>query len=331
MRGARLVLPTRSLKTADEVKARIVAEIPDAEVILLPLDLSSLSSVRCFVSRFLALHLPLNLLMMVYEHAVSEDGVEMTFATNYLGVRLTNPPLPTTNHLLMGRHYSYFLFLEHSILLGHFLLTKLLLNKMAETAREMGIQGRIVNVSSHVHSWFSAYALSKLANILHTKELAERLKVCVAMTHKPLSITSVLLSWPLSQKPLFYSQQMGANVTANCVHPGVVRTRLNRDREGFVTGPPPSPIPRPCGRDDVLRGDTPAAGRGLREVLRRLQRGLAVSVGFQAARGGAAVARLRVYDGHRSRPDPVGARTAARIGPAGRGEVTTGNLFTYVT
>ncbi|RWW49771.1 hypothetical protein BHE74_00044019 [Ensete ventricosum] len=357
MRGARLVLPTRSLKTADEVKARIVAEIPDAEVILLPLDLSSLSSVRCFVSRFLALHLPLNLLInnagrMVYEHAVSEDGVEMTFATNFLGVRLTNPPPPTTNHLLMGRHYSYFLFLEHSILLGHFLLTKLLLNKMAETAREMGIQGRIVNVSSHVHSWFSgdclsyldritrkqipydatrAYALSKLANILHTKELAERLKVCVAMTDKPLSITSVLLSWRLSQKPLFYSQQMGANVTANCVHPGVVRTRLNRDREGFVTGPPPSPIPRPCGRDDVLRGDTPAAGRGLREVLRRLQRGLAVSVGFQAARGGAAVARLRVYDGHRSRPDPVGARTAARIGPAGRGEVTTGNLFTYVT
>ncbi|XP_064988408.1 short-chain dehydrogenase TIC 32 B, chloroplastic-like isoform X3 [Musa acuminata AAA Group] len=128
MRGARLVLPTRSLKTADEVKARIVAEIPDAE--------------------------------------------------------------------------------------------------MAETARETGIQGRIVNVSSHVHSWFSgdclsyldritrkqipydatqAYALSKLANILHTKELAERLK------------------------------QMDANVTANCVHPGVVRTRLNRDREGFVT------------------------------------------------------------------------------------------------
>nr|XP_009385241.1 PREDICTED: short-chain dehydrogenase TIC 32, chloroplastic-like [Musa acuminata subsp. malaccensis] len=198
MRGARLVLPTRSLKTADEVKARIVAEIPDAEVILLPLDLSSLSSVRCFVSLFLALHLPLNLLInnagrMVYEHAVSEDGVEMTFATNYL---------------------------------GHFLLTKLLLNKMAETARETGIQGRIVNVSSHVHSWFSgdclsyldritrkqipydatqAYALSKLANILHTKELAERLK------------------------------QMDANVTANCVHPGVVRTRLNRDREGFVT------------------------------------------------------------------------------------------------
>ena len=50
-----------------------------------------------------------------------------------------------------------------------------------------------------------AYAVSKLANVLHTKELAARL------------------------------QEMGADVTVNCVHPGIVRTRLNRDREGLVT------------------------------------------------------------------------------------------------
>lgn len=54
--------------------------------------------------------------------ALSEDGVEMTFATNYL---------------------------------GHFLLTKLLLGKMAVTAAETGVQGRIVNVSSSVHAWFA--------------------------------------------------------------------------------------------------------------------------------------------------------------------------------
>ncbi|KAJ0962108.1 hypothetical protein J5N97_029936 [Dioscorea zingiberensis] len=97
---------------------------------------------------------------------------------------------------------------------------------MVETARETGIQGRIVNVSSSIHGWFSgdgiqylhlitlnkipydetrAYALSKLANVLHTKELAERLK------------------------------DMDANVVVNCVHPGIVRTRLTRDREGFLT------------------------------------------------------------------------------------------------
>ncbi|KAF3321355.1 NAD(P)-binding Rossmann-fold superfamily protein [Carex littledalei] len=197
-RGARLVIPARSLKTAEEMKNRILAESPLSEIIVLPLDLSSLSSVRSFVSRFLSLHLPLNLLInnagkFSHEHAISEDGIEMSFATNYL---------------------------------GHFLLTKLLMNKMAETAAETGIEGRIVNVSSSIHGWFSgdwvqyldlltrnkipydatrAYALSKLANVLHTKELAVRLK------------------------------EMGANVTANCVHPGIVRTRLTRDREGFIT------------------------------------------------------------------------------------------------
>lgn len=99
---------------------------------------------------------------------------------------------------------------------------------MIETAKSTRIQGRIVNVTSNIHSWFSgdlfeylsqisrnnnnrvydatrAYAFSKLANVLHTVQLAYRL------------------------------QEMKANVTVNCVHPGVVRTNLNRDGEGFIT------------------------------------------------------------------------------------------------
>ncbi|XP_050945863.1 short-chain dehydrogenase TIC 32 A, chloroplastic isoform X1 [Cucumis melo] len=198
-RGARLILPSRNLKAAEETKARIESECSDSEIIVMSLDLSSLSSVRTFVSQFESLNLPLNLLInnagkFSHEHAITEDGIEMTFATNYL---------------------------------GHFLLTKLLVNKMVETAKVTGVEGRIVNVSSSIHSWFSgdilkylgqisrnksrnydatrAYALSKLANVLHTHELARRFK------------------------------QMGANVTVNCVHPGIVRTRLTRDREGFIT------------------------------------------------------------------------------------------------
>ncbi|GFP89324.1 short-chain dehydrogenase tic 32 chloroplastic [Phtheirospermum japonicum] len=197
-RGARLVLPARSLKAAEETKARILSEFPESEIVVMGLDLSSLDSVRRFVAEFESLNLPLNLLInnagkFSYDHAISEDGVEMTFATNYL---------------------------------GHFLLTKLLLKKMIETAKTSGVQGRIVNVSSSIHSWFSgdmirylglitknkseydgtrAYALSKLANVLHTKELARRLR------------------------------EMKANVTVNCVHPGIVRTRLTRDREGLIT------------------------------------------------------------------------------------------------
>ncbi|KAL6175260.1 hypothetical protein ACLB2K_051902 [Fragaria x ananassa] len=196
--GARLVLPARSLKAAEDAKARIVSEFPDSEIVVMALDLSSLTSVRNFVSEFESLNLSLNLLInnagkFAHEHAISEDGIELTFATNYL---------------------------------GHFLLTKLLLNKMIQTAEATGVQGRIVNVSSAIHGWFSgdtirylgeisrnrsqydetrAYALSKLANVLHTKELARRLR------------------------------EMEANVTVNCVHPGIVRTRLTREREGLAT------------------------------------------------------------------------------------------------
>jgi retinol dehydrogenase-12 len=63
MRGARLVLPARSIKAAEDTKARIVAEFPDSEIVVMPLDLSSLGSVRNFVSEFESLGFPLNLLM----------------------------------------------------------------------------------------------------------------------------------------------------------------------------------------------------------------------------------------------------------------------------
>ncbi|XP_076909626.1 short-chain dehydrogenase TIC 32 B, chloroplastic-like [Bidens hawaiensis] len=197
-RGVRIVMPARSLKAAEEIKKSILSEYPNSDIIVLTLDLSSLRSVTSFVTEFQALNLPLNLLInnagkFSHHHRISEDGIEMSFATNYL---------------------------------GHFLLTKLLMGNMIETAKISGVQGRIVNVTSAVHSWFAgdlirsagqitrdkshydatrAYAISKLANVLHTKELARRL------------------------------EQMNVNVTVNCVHPGIVRTRLTRDNEGFVT------------------------------------------------------------------------------------------------
>jgi len=40
-----------------------------------------------------------------------------------------------------------------SSIAGHFLLTEILLDKMIETAEKTGIQGRIINVSSVIHSW----------------------------------------------------------------------------------------------------------------------------------------------------------------------------------
>jgi retinol dehydrogenase 12 len=100
---------------------------------------------------------------------------------------------------------------EHVLALNHlapFLLTSLLMPKLTASA-----PARVVTVTSDAHSaarldlgdlnlergWDSwrSYANSKLANILFTRELARRLD--------------------------------GTGVTANCAHPGVVRTGFGRE------------------------------------------------------------------------------------------------------
>jgi len=109
--------------------------------------------------------------------------------------------------------------------LAPYLLTTLLLSSL-----EAGAPSRIVTVASQVHaktlevadvrgdqpySGSRAYARSKLANILFTVELARRLE--------------------------------GTNVTANCLHPGVVQTRLLQclDESLSLEAPRPSGAPEP--------------------------------------------------------------------------------------
>lgn len=189
LRGAHVILAARNMEAANAAKRLILESIPAARVDVLKLDLSSLKSVRAFADNFLGMDLPLNVLInnagvMFCPYQLSEDGIEMHFATNHL---------------------------------GHFLLTKLLLEKMKSTAKETGIEGRIVNLSSIAHLytykggiWFDkindkeiydakkAYGQSKLANILHANELSRRLK------------------------------EDGANITVNSLHPGFISTNLSR-------------------------------------------------------------------------------------------------------
>ncbi|XP_057809287.1 short-chain dehydrogenase TIC 32, chloroplastic-like [Salvia miltiorrhiza] len=188
--GVRVVIPAMDLREGEGVKESIQKESPEAEIIILELNLSSFASIKRFCSHFLSLGLPLHILInnagiMSRQLEFSEDQIELTFATNYL---------------------------------GHFVLTEMLVGKMVETAAESCIEGRIVNVSSASHSWvdskhfcfnellhpksysiMKAYAQSKLAIILHARELSRQLKA------------------------------KEANVTINAVHPGSIGTGIVKD------------------------------------------------------------------------------------------------------
>ncbi|KAI5067006.1 hypothetical protein GOP47_0017534 [Adiantum capillus-veneris] len=189
MRGAQVVMAVRSVSSGEAVKQSILQETSNARVHVLQLDLSSMASVRKFASEFQALNLPLNILInnagvMACPFELSTDGIEKQFATNHI---------------------------------GHFLLTELVLDNMKRTAQESGIEGRIVIVSSDAHFlsykggiWFDslndksgyyswlAYGQSKLANILHAKELTRRF------------------------------QEEGVCIIANALHPGSIMTGLQK-------------------------------------------------------------------------------------------------------
>ncbi|XP_057801381.1 short-chain dehydrogenase TIC 32 B, chloroplastic [Salvia miltiorrhiza] len=194
-RNAHVIIAARNMEAANEAKQAILQDYSKARVDILKLDLASLHSVKAFTHHFLTLNLPLNILInnagiMFCPFQLSEDGIEMQFATNHL---------------------------------GHFYLTNLLLDKMKETAKTTGIEGRIVNLSSVAHLLTyregiafeqmndknkyddkKAYGQSKLANILHANELSRRL------------------------------QSEGVNITVNSVHPGLIMTNLFRYSGIFI-------------------------------------------------------------------------------------------------
>ncbi|KAI7743098.1 hypothetical protein M8C21_013592 [Ambrosia artemisiifolia] len=172
LHGVHVVMAVRNIESGQKVKQNIVSEIPTAKVDVMELDLSSLASVRKFAAEFVASNLPLNILInnagvMAPPFTLSKDKIELQFATNHL---------------------------------GHFLLTQLLLETMKRTSHEQNKEGRIVNVSSEAHRYnpIYAYGQSKLANILHAKELTKHFK------------------------------ENGVNLTANALHPGSIATNLLR-------------------------------------------------------------------------------------------------------
>ncbi len=159
-RGARVVVAGRSEERTRAAISEIAAATGNDDLDFLPLDLGDLGSVRAAAQAFLASGERLDVLVnnagLAGRRGMTASGFELAFGTNHV---------------------------------GPFLLTELLRDRIVETG-----PGRIVNVASTGHyrapgiDWdavrrpsvtrtaFDEYCVSKLANVLHARELGRRLE-----------------------------------------------------------------------------------------------------------------------------------------------------------
>jgi NAD(P)-dependent dehydrogenase (short-subunit alcohol dehydrogenase family) len=176
--GAAVVLACRSPERGKAATGRMKAEVPDAELELVTLDLADLASVRRFADA--QADRPLDLLVnnagvMALPRRVTADGFEMQFGTNHL---------------------------------GHFALTGLLLPALRAAASP-----RVTTVTSGAawsgrlrfddlhgerrYSKWLAYGQSKLANLLFAKELGRRVpEILSTAAHPGFASTNLQAAGP---------------------------------------------------------------------------------------------------------------------------------------
>jgi NAD(P)-dependent dehydrogenase (short-subunit alcohol dehydrogenase family) len=179
--GAAVILACRSREKGEAASAKIVAKQPSAKVEVRILDVADLDSVRRFAAEFLSEDKPLDLLinnagvMAIPERRTTPQGFEMQFGTNHL---------------------------------GHFALTGLLLPALLRQPKS-----RVVTVASIAHKSGklnfddlnaerrydprSAYAQSKLANVVFGLEFDRRLRARSATTasviaHPGVAVTNIV-------------------------------------------------------------------------------------------------------------------------------------------
>lgn len=164
-RGATVVMAARDRAKNENAAEGIRSANPSARLELLDVDLGSLASVRAAAADFVRDPGPLhgvvaNAGIMATPYALSVDGFESQFAVDHL---------------------------------GHFLLVRELLPRLAETAASSGVTSRVVIVSSAGHRMgdvdfddvnferrdydpFLAYGAAKTCNVLHAVGIDRRWK-----------------------------------------------------------------------------------------------------------------------------------------------------------
>jgi retinol dehydrogenase-13 len=184
--GAHVVLAVRDVAAGKAVADEIRAAHANARVDVEALDLTSLRSIDAFADRFSGAHTRLHGLVnnagvMNTPFGKTKDGFELQLGTNHLGhfhltARLLDLLKATPGARVVNLSSCY-----HDVAQG----------------RKGTIDFDDLNFERRKYDGWQAYAQSKLANVLHAKELARRLE--------------------------------GTGVLAVSVHPGWVRTRLIRN------------------------------------------------------------------------------------------------------
>ena len=181
MKGADVILASRSMEKGQEARTEILKDVPRGEIKVMQLDLGDLESVKKFAAEFKINHTKLDVLLnnagiMMTPYFTTKDGFEGQLGTNHL---------------------------------GHFALTGLLLDLALKTPG-----ARIVNVSSSAHKSgemdftnlqfengmgyksMKAYGRSKLSNLLFTYELQRKLEAAqkdtiAAAAHPGFALTNL--------------------------------------------------------------------------------------------------------------------------------------------
>jgi len=160
--GAELILPARTQAKADDAAARILEQVPNAQLHPEILDLAVQASVHAFANRLIdrfpgqSLDLLINNagVMALPTREVTADGFERQFATNYLGpFALTGLLLPSIKQMSGSR--------------------------VVTVSSSASKQGKIEfdNLQSErvYKPMMQAYAQSKLADLIFSQELHRRL------------------------------------------------------------------------------------------------------------------------------------------------------------
>ena len=180
--GARLVLVARSKERSEATLGRLSGIVPEAKHRVHYADLSLMAETRRAAREIVAAEPRIDVLInnagALFSHRrVTSEGLEQTFALN---------------------HMSYFVLTEG--LRGVLAPDARIVNTASEAHRSARF--RIENLKSERYRPFRAYGLSKLCNILFTRELARTFS--------------------------------GTGVTVNCLHPGFVASRFFDNKEGAI-------------------------------------------------------------------------------------------------